>query len=312
MSAGDPYGGSGLEGPLDDFPDPRAVVADVPGVSTSTGGRTPEELETLFEDALLLRDHRALTALFESGATVVMGGEQPVRGSEAIARAALATRNGMGAYVANPQRLLLARNIALVITDQGVNVMHRGGDGAWRYAIVLHVMEGSNRREKTMIQETMTTQGLRPVAVGKDEGEARWWFQCLAVIKATAADTGGQLSIIEITEPPGAEAPLHVHHREDEGFWLLEGSATFEVGDTTIEAHAGDYLFGPRDIPHRYTVGPAGCRMLFILTPGGFEEMVIAMSEPAGSRTLPPPSEDEPDFEWLAAIASAHGAELLG
>ena len=45
----------------------------------------------------------------------------------------------------------------------------------------------------------------------------------LAVIKATAADTGGQMTIIEVTEPPGAEAPLHVHHREDEGFWILEG-----------------------------------------------------------------------------------------
>ena len=52
--------------------------------------------------------------------------------------------------------------------------------------------------------------------------------------------------------------------------------------------------------------------MLFIMTPGGFEELVIAMSEPAGSRTLPPPSEEEPDWERIAAIASAHGAELLG
>ena len=287
-------------------------MADVPGVAASTGGRTPEELEMLFEDALLLRDHQVLTALFESGATLVMGGEQPIRGSDAIARAALATRKGIGGYVADPQRLLLARNIALAITDHGVNVMHRGDDGAWRYAIVLQAMEESNGREKTMIQETIPTQALQPFAVGKDEGDARWWFGGLAVIKATAADTGGQMSIIEITEPPGAEGPLHVHHREDEGFWLLEGSATFEVGDATIEAHAGDYLFGPRDIPHRYTVGPTGCRMLFIMTPGGFEEMVIAMSEPAGSRTLPPPSEEEPDWERIAAIASAHGAELLG
>lgn len=113
-------------------------------------------------------------------------------------------------------------------------------------------------------------------------------------------------------EPPGDEAPWHVHHREDEGFWLLEGSATFEVGDTTIEAHAGDYLFGPRDIPHRYTVGPDGCRMLFILTPGGFEDLVIAMSESAASRTLPPPSDEEPDWERVAAVAAAHGCELLG
>lgn len=163
-----------------------------------------------------------------------------------------------------------------------------------------------------MTQNMVQIQRLKPVAVAKDEGQARWWFASLAVIKATAADTGGQMTIIEITEPPGAEAPLHVHHREDEGFWLLEGDVTFFVGDTIIEAHVGDYVFGPRDIPHRYTVGSAGCRMLFIMTPGGFENMVIGMSEPAGSRTLPPPSEVEPDWEQVAAIARAYGNELLG
>ncbi len=163
-----------------------------------------------------------------------------------------------------------------------------------------------------MTQEMQQMQGLKPVVVRKNEGEARWWFGALAEIKATAADTGGQMTIVEITEPPGAEAPLHVHHREDEGFWILDGDATFEVGDTTIEAHAGDYVFGPRDFPHRYSVGDAGCRMLFIMTPGGSEDLVIAMSEPARSRTLPPPSDEEPDWERVAAIAQAHGAELLG
>jgi quercetin dioxygenase-like cupin family protein len=148
-------------------------------------------------------------------------------------------------------------------------------------------------------------------AVRAGEGEARWWFDSLAVIKATAADTGGQLTIVEVTEPPGAQAPLHVHHRDDEGFWILEGDVTFEVGGTTIEAGAGDFAWGPRGVPHRYTAGPEGCRMLFLLTPGGFEELVRGMSEPAGSRTLPPPAEGPPDMERIAAVAQAHGCELL-
>jgi len=162
-----------------------------------------------------------------------------------------------------------------------------------------------------MTQNTSRVQALDRVAVRVDEGEARWWFSGLAVIKATAADTGGQMTIVEMTEPPGAEAPMHVHHREDEAFWVLEGDVTFQVGDTTIEARAGDYAFGPRDIPHRYTVGDAGCRMLFICTPGGFENLVLAMSEPAGSRTLPPPSDEVPDMERIAAVAEANGCELL-
>jgi quercetin dioxygenase-like cupin family protein len=160
-------------------------------------------------------------------------------------------------------------------------------------------------------EDASNAQTLKPAVVRSDEGEARWWFGSLAVIKATAADTGGQMTIVEITEAPGVEAPLHVHHREDEGFWILEGDVTFEVGDATIQAHAGDYVFGPRDIPHRYTVGDAECRMLFIMTPGGFEDLVLEMSEPAGSRSLPPPSDEEPDWERIAAIAEAHGNELL-
>ena len=108
-----------------------------------------------------------------------------------------------------------------------------------------------------MTQETGQMAALNPLAVSSDEGEARWWFGTLAVIKTTAAETGGQLTIIDVTNPPGSEAPLHVHHRDDEGFWILEGDATFEVGDTTIEASAGDYLFGPRDPAplHRRRVG---------------------------------------------------------
>jgi quercetin dioxygenase-like cupin family protein len=143
------------------------------------------------------------------------------------------------------------------------------------------------------------------------EGEARWWFGQLAEIKATAADTAGQFTIVQVTCAPGFEAPLHVHHREDEAFWILQGSATLYVGDETIEVSAGDYAFGPRDVPHRYTVGDEGCRMLFICTPGGFEALVRDMSEPASSRTLPPAHGEPPDPEWVQAVANKHGCELL-
>jgi quercetin dioxygenase-like cupin family protein len=163
------------------------------------------------------------------------------------------------------------------------------------------------------MRQTTEPQALTPTAVRSDEGEARWWFGGLAVLKATAADTGGQLTIVEVTELPG-EAPLHVHHRDDEAFWILEGDVTFEVGDTTIEAHRGDYVFAPRSIPHRYTVGEGGCRMLFILVPGGLEDVLRKTSEPARSRTLPPPSEEEPtpeEIERLKALVKEHGYELL-
>ncbi len=149
------------------------------------------------------------------------------------------------------------------------------------------------------------------IATRAGRGEARWWFAALAEITATASDTGGMLTIVEVTEPPGAEAPLHVHHREDEGFWILEGEVTFQVGDQTIQAAAGDFAWGPRDVPHRYTVGPNGCRMLFICTPGGFEDLVRDMSVPAEARWLPPPSARPPDLAMVAAVAERYGCELL-
>jgi quercetin dioxygenase-like cupin family protein len=165
-----------------------------------------------------------------------------------------------------------------------------------------------------MTQQTNEARSLEPLAVRTGEGEARWWFGALAEIKATAADTAGQLTIVEVTEPPGAEAPLHVHRRDDEAFWVLQGDVTFEVGETTIEASAGDYVFGPRGIPHRFTVGDQGCRMLFLLVPGGIEDVIRATSEHAPSRTLPPPPETEPtaeEVEQLKAIVKEHGYELL-
>lgn len=155
------------------------------------------------------------------------------------------------------------------------------------------------------------TPALSPYMIEAGQGEARWWMDSLAVIKTTAAHTGGQMSIIEITEPAGAQAPLHVHYREDEGFWILEGEATFEVGGQVFQARAGDYLFGPRGIPHRYTVGAAGCRMLFIFTPGGFEELIRLTSEPAQAHVVPPASDTPPDMEQFMAAVHAYGCEML-
>ena len=68
------------------------------------------------------------------------------------------------------------------------------------------------------------------------------------------------------------------------------------------DAKAGDFAWGPRNIPHRYTVGPNGCTMLFLCTPAGFENLVREMSVPAESRTLPPASDEQPDFEMIARL----------
>ena len=99
--------------------------------------RTPEELETLLEDAFVIRDGEALIELFEDGAVLVGDDVPEARGQEEIWRFASALWDRDHTYVADPQRILQARNTALVVADGGINVARRGSDGGWRYAIAL-------------------------------------------------------------------------------------------------------------------------------------------------------------------------------
>ena len=146
-------------------------------------------------------------------------------------------------------------------------------------------------------------------APGLKKGDARWFFGMLAVIRATAADTGGQYTLVEVTAPPNLSAPLHVHYVEDEAFLVLEGSATLYIGDEVIEVGPGDFANGPRDIPHRFDVGPEGSRMLWVLAPSGFENLIEAASVPATTLTVPPPDVLPPAD--AGAIVKRFGNELL-
>jgi mannose-6-phosphate isomerase-like protein (cupin superfamily) len=136
-------------------------------------------------------------------------------------------------------------------------------------------------------------------------GQPRWFFGMLAEVRASAADTAGQYTLVEVTAPPGLEAPLHVHYTEDEGFYVLDGNVTIVSGDETVELAAGQHAFGP----HSFTVGPDGARMLWVLTPGGFENLIEAASVPAEAPTVPPPSVLPP--ENVAEIIRRHGNEVL-
>jgi hypothetical protein len=111
------------------------------------GARSPEELETLLEDAFVIRDGEALIELFENGAVLVTGDVQQARGEEEIARLARTLWNRDDTYFAAPRRILQARDTALVVADRGINVARRGSDGAWRYAIALLSLDRVGIRE---------------------------------------------------------------------------------------------------------------------------------------------------------------------
>jgi hypothetical protein len=113
------------------------------------GARTPEELETLFEDAFLLHDREALAELFDDGAVLVAGaGGCEARGARQLARIAAALWEREPTYVADPRRVLQARDSALVIAERSISVLRRRGDGTWRYAISLLDIDDTTPREQ--------------------------------------------------------------------------------------------------------------------------------------------------------------------
>ena len=108
--------------------------------------------------------------------------------------------------------------------------------------------------------------------------EAHWFTTNRITIKARAADTGGAFGLIEAEAPAGASPPLHVHHREDESFFVLEGDA------------------------------PA--RFLNVITPGGFEQFFADAGRPAEGPGLPPMA--PPDIELLGRVSAEYDSPLIG
>jgi hypothetical protein len=105
----------------------------------AVGARTPEDLETLLEDAFVLRSGEAITELFEDGAVFVADGTWEARGGPEIEHLVTEMWQRNRSYLAEPRRIVQAGNTALITTECGANVVRRGTDGAWRYAIALLV-----------------------------------------------------------------------------------------------------------------------------------------------------------------------------
>jgi mannose-6-phosphate isomerase-like protein (cupin superfamily) len=163
----------------------------------------------------------------------------------------------------------------------------------------------------TMIMEERASVSGRAVVLGPGEGTPVWFLGNLMVVKATAGSTGGAYGLLESLVAAGSGPPLHVHHREDETFWVLEGELTVRCGDETYRAPAGSYVFLPRDVPHTYRVeGNTPARLLTLLTPGGCEAFFVEGGRPAERLTLAPPQ--RPDLARLERAAQKYGSEFLG
>jgi quercetin dioxygenase-like cupin family protein len=154
--------------------------------------------------------------------------------------------------------------------------------------------------------------GLAPIALGPKEGESLWFLGSHASIKASADTTAGRVAVIEHLTPRGLGSPLHVHHHEDEWFYVIEGELTVWVGGRVINAPAGSFVYCPRDIPHTFTVSSETARYLLVTQPGDFAGFMRALAEPASDVVIPPPASEPPDVAALTAVAAEYGIEILG
>jgi quercetin dioxygenase-like cupin family protein len=153
---------------------------------------------------------------------------------------------------------------------------------------------------------------LEPRILSEEEGPAFWFLNTLSTVKATTASTGGAFSMVHHIAPAGFSTPHHLHHVEDEAFYMLDGECTFLSDGKKAVLGPGGYIFLPRGIPHGLRVdGEKPATMLILATPGtGFVGMMEEMGEPAKERILPVPT--APDIEKLTRLCAKYGIDILG
>jgi quercetin dioxygenase-like cupin family protein len=133
------------------------------------------------------------------------------------------------------------------------------------------------------------------------------FFQQTITVLASAGDTNGVLGAVDVVSPRGAGPPLHVHHREDEAFYVVEGEYTVFVGDESIAGIPGSWVWGPREVPHGYQVHSPRGRHLSLTMPAGFEAFFEEVAD------LATPSTDPRDtMSQISAVSARYGVELLG
>lgn len=125
---------------------------------------------------------------------------------------------------------------------------------------------------------------------------------CRTRILADADATAGCFGLVDSIEvPAGHMPPLHVHHAQDEGFYVLGGEVTFFMPGRSVACGAGDFLLAPRGVPHAYRVGDRPARWLVISSPAGFERFVADVA-----------ALDEIGPAALTAVAATYQIEILG
>jgi quercetin dioxygenase-like cupin family protein len=137
-----------------------------------------------------------------------------------------------------------------------------------------------------------------------------WWQGALMTLKAHRGSTGGALGLVEARFPADFGPPLHVHHREDEALYVLDGQLRCRNGDQEFTAGPGELVFGPRELPHTFKAGPGGARALVLMLPAGLEQMFQEGGVPALDPSTPPV--EDYDIETVTRLAAKYGFDVIG
>lgn len=125
-----------------------------------------------------------------------------------------------------------------------------------------------------------------------------------STFKVSSKDCRGDFFAMEHSHTAKGGPPLHLHHVEDEFFYVLEGEYRVKVGDTLYNLHAGDSILGPRGVPHAFAfVGPASGRLLITYAPAGQMEEFFDSRDRSGGRKT---------YVFEAGKMRAFGMDLFG
>ena len=128
---------------------------------------------------------------------------------------------------------------------------------------------------------------------------------------ATGEDTNSKYSLIEAIVGPGGGPPPHVHSREDEGFYILEGEIAFTINGERVVATAGMFANMPVGTPHSFkNESNKPAKMLVSVTPAGLEKMFMEIGVPLAEGAATALSPTKEDIEKLLAIAPKYGIEF--
>jgi mannose-6-phosphate isomerase-like protein (cupin superfamily) len=151
----------------------------------------------------------------------------------------------------------------------------------------------------------------RPAALAAGQGESVWSLGGRFTVKADSELTEGRLALVESVAYRSTEPPLHVHTREDEAWYVLDGAMTFFVGDEAYPATAGSFVYAPMGIPHTFTVDAEPTRVLVLAAPAGFEHFALELGAPTDT-DAPPADAEMPSPEVLGAVGDRYGIQVVG